>query len=100
MDAAGEWRLAPAFDLTYAPGPGGEHYLDIEGEGRRPTRAQVMSLGRKHGLDTKRAAAVIAEVSAAVADWPIRARNAGVSKGSMKMVQDALAKVMADFDTA
>jgi serine/threonine-protein kinase HipA len=97
MDAAGEWRLAPAFDLTYAPGPGGEHYLDIEGEGRRPTRAQVMSLGKKHGLDRKRAAAVIAEVSAAVADWPFQARNAGVSKGSVKMVQGALARVMADF---
>jgi serine/threonine-protein kinase HipA len=100
MDAAGEWRLAPAFDLTYAPGPGAEHYLDIEGEGRRPTRAQVMSLGKKHGLDKRRVAAVISEVSAAVADWPIRARNAGVSKGSMKMVSVALARVMADFRSA
>jgi serine/threonine-protein kinase HipA len=98
MGPAGEWRLAPAFDLTYAPGPGGEHYLDIEGEGRRPTRAQVMSLGKKHGLDKRHVAAVISEVSPAVADWPIRARNAGVSKVSMKMVQGALTRVMADFD--
>jgi serine/threonine-protein kinase HipA len=100
MGPAGEWRLAPAFDLTYAPGPGGEHYLDIEGERRRPTRTQVISLGKKHGLETRRVAAVIAEVSAAVADWPIRARNAGVSKGSTKMVRDALAKVTADFGSA
>ena len=100
MDSAGGWRLAPAFDLTYAPGLGGEHYLDIKGEGRRPTRAQVTSLGRRHGLDARRVTAVIEDVAAAVADWPIQARNAGVSKNSMKTVQEALARVFADFDAA
>ncbi len=34
MDSAGDWRLAPAYDLTYSPGPGGEHYMDIAGEGK------------------------------------------------------------------
>jgi serine/threonine-protein kinase HipA len=97
MDAAGEWRLAPAFDLTYAPGPGGEHYLDIEGEGRRPTRAQITSLGKKHGLDARSIRAVDEDVTAAVADWPIQAKTAGVSKDSTKMVRDALARVTADF---
>ncbi len=97
MDAAGEWRLAPAFDLTYAPGPGGEHYLDIEGEGRRPTRAQITSLGKTHGLDARSIRAVIEDVTAAVADWPIQAKRASVSKDSTKMVDAALARVMADF---
>jgi serine/threonine-protein kinase HipA len=97
MDPAGEWRLAPAFDLTYAPGPGGEHYLDIEGEGRRPTRAQITSLGKTHGLDARSIRAVIEDVTAAVADWPIQAKKAGVSKDSTKMVRAALARVMADF---
>jgi serine/threonine-protein kinase HipA len=100
MDTSGEWRLAPAFDLTYAPGPGGEHYLDIAGEGRRPTRAGVVSLGKKHGLDARRVNAVIEEVAAAVADWPVQARNAGVSKDSMKMVQQALDRVLADFNAS
>jgi serine/threonine-protein kinase HipA len=100
MGPMGEWRLAPAFDLTYAPGPGGEHYLDIEGEGRCPTRAQVTSLGKRHGLDGKRVTGIIEDVAAAVADWPIQAQNAGVSKDSSKMVQDALARVLADFDAA
>src|SRR5690606_19130851 len=34
MNKTGEWRLAPAYDLTYSRGPGGEHYLDVEGEGK------------------------------------------------------------------
>jgi serine/threonine-protein kinase HipA len=98
MGPAGEWRLAPSFDLTYAPGPGGEHYLDIEGEGRSPTRSQVTSLGKRHGIDAKRVTAVIEDVAAAVAEWQTQAKNAGVSKDSMKMVQEALARVFADFD--
>jgi serine/threonine-protein kinase HipA len=97
MDASGEWRLAPAFDLTYAPGPGGEHYLDIDGEGRRPTRAQITSLGKTHGLDARSIRAVIEDVTAAVADWRIQAKRASVSKDSTKMVDAALARVMADF---
>jgi serine/threonine-protein kinase HipA len=100
MGPAGEWRVAPAFDLTYAPGPGGEHYLDIEGEGRRPTRAQVTSLGIRHGIDAKRMTAVTEDVAAAVAEWPTQAKNAGVSKDSMKMVQDAHFRILADFDAA
>lgn len=97
MDPAGEWRLAPAFDLTYSPGPGGEHYLDIEGEGRRPTRAYVMSLGRKHGIDAKRVTAVIEDVVGAIAKWPVEAKKAGVSKASINMVQEAMDRVFADF---
>jgi serine/threonine-protein kinase HipA len=97
MGPSGEWRLAPAFDLTYAPGPGGEHYLDIEGEGRRPTQAQVTSLGRKHGLDAKR---VIEEVSAAVTGWKIHAKTAGVSGESTQTIQTALNQVSSDFRVA
>lgn len=100
MDPAGEWRLAPAFDLTYAPGPGGAHYLDVEGEGRRPTRAQVTSLGKRHGLDARRVAAMIEDAAAAVADWPVQARLAGVTKASTKIVREAHAQVWTDFDTA
>jgi len=100
MDAAGEWRLAPAFDLTYAPGPGGEHYLDIEGEGRHPTRAQVSSLGKRHGLDAKRVALVIEEVAGAIADWPNQAKSVGVTKGSAKIVREAHARVLSDFDAS
>lgn len=98
MDQTGDWRLAPAYDLTYAPGPGGEHYLDVEGEGRRPTRALVSKLGNRHGFDAKRVAASIDKVRAAVADWPKFAKLAGVSSVSTKMVRDAHVRVWADFE--
>ena len=98
MDAGGDWRLAPAYDLTHAPGPGGEHYLDIEGEGRDPTRAQVLRLGARHGLDAKTVAAMVEEVRAAVARWPAFGDAAGVTRGSAREIAAAHARVWAGFE--
>jgi serine/threonine-protein kinase HipA len=98
MDADGDWRLAPAYDLTYAPGPGGEHYLDIEGEGRNPTRAHVLRLGARHSLDAKAVGRVVEEVRAAVARWPAFGDAAGVTTASAKEIATALARVWAAFD--
>jgi len=98
MDARGAWRLAPAYDLTYAPGPGGEHYLDIEGEGRNPTRAHVLRLGARHSLDAKAVTAMVEEVRAAVARWTAFADGAGVTKASAKEISTAHARVWAAFD--
>ncbi|QJU56435.1 type II toxin-antitoxin system HipA family toxin [Sphingomonas sp. AP4-R1] len=79
QDAAGDWRLAPAYDLTFSNGPGGEHYLAVEGEGRAPNRAQVMTLGRRHGLSNRAIALIIDEVRAALSDWPQIAAEAGTT---------------------
>jgi serine/threonine-protein kinase HipA len=98
MDAGGDWRLAPAYDLTYAPGPGGEHYLDTEGEGRNPTRAHVLRLGARHSLDAKAVAVVVEEVRAAVARWPSFGGAAGVTKASAREIATAHERVWAAFD--
>ncbi|MES3027251.1 MAG: hypothetical protein V4820_05300 [Pseudomonadota bacterium] len=52
--------MAPAYDFTYSAVPGGEHYLDTEGEGRNPTRAQLQALGRRHDLLDRAIETVIA----------------------------------------
>lgn len=98
MDADGDWRLAPAYDLTYAPGPGGEHYLDIEGDGRNPTRGHVLRLGARHGLDAKTAAMIVEEVRAAVARWTAFGDASGVTKASARVIASAHARVRAAFD--
>ncbi len=97
MSPAGEWRLAPAYDLTFSPGPGGEHYLDIEGEGRRPTGDHVRALGRRHGLSERLMAEVVEAVRAAVADWPAIAETAGVTAASRNMISAAHESVRGYF---
>ena len=97
MDQRGAWSLSPAYDLTYAPGPGGEHYLDIEGEGRNVTSKHIESLGAKHGLSAKEVEEMVAEVDAAVADWRRFAGAAGVTTETTKLVADAHARVRGSF---
>lgn len=85
MDSDGDWRLAPAYDLTFSNGPGGEHYLAVEGEGRTPTRAQVMTLGRRHGLSDRKIVEVVDAVRDALADWPVIATELGVTASRVEI---------------
>jgi serine/threonine-protein kinase HipA len=96
MDADGEWRLAPAYDLTFSNGPGGEHYLAVEGEGRAPTRTQVVTLGRRHGLSDRTIAEIIDAVRHALADWPVIATELGVT-ASRAEIDGRLAHMAAVF---
>jgi serine/threonine-protein kinase HipA len=96
MDERGDWRLAPAFDLTFSNGPGGEHYMAVVGEGRSITREHVERLGKNHGIPAKRIAAVIADVRAALADWTYYARDTGVEQ-SLSLVSEGLDDIARQF---
>lgn len=96
MDDRGDWRLAPAFDLTFSNGPGGEHYMAVLGEGRTITREHVERLGKNHGIPAKRVTAAIDDVRAALADWSSHARDTGVGV-SMAMVSEGLDWVARQF---
>jgi len=97
MDDRGEWRLAPAFDLTYSNGPGGEHYMAVVGEGRTITRAHIEKLGKSHGFSVKTVAAIIDDIRTALADWPVHARETGVT-ASLPIVSEGLASIGEHFD--
>lgn len=47
MSPDGQWKLAPAYDVTYCEGPGGYHQMDIMGEALEITRKEVVSLGEQ-----------------------------------------------------
>jgi serine/threonine-protein kinase HipA len=99
MDEHGQWRLAPAYDLTYSAGPGGEHYLDVEGEGKNPTREHVRVLGRRHGLSDRLIESIIDEVFAAVADWAHFADETGVTRASRAEILAAHQAVAGRFSS-
>jgi serine/threonine-protein kinase HipA len=96
MNDRGDWRLAPAFDLTFSNGPGGEHYMAVLGEGRTITRAHVDRLAKNHGISARRVAGVIDDVRAALADWPSHARHVGVGV-SLAAVSEGLDSVAREF---
>lgn len=64
MNESGVWRPSPAYDLTFAPGPGGEHTMLVAGEGRAPGIEHLTALATR--VDVKHSAEIIHEVRAAV----------------------------------
>lgn len=96
MDEKGEWHLAPAFDLTFSHGPGGEHYMAVEGEGRAITRVHVEALGVRHGIAPKRIAAIVEKVRATVADWVRFASECGVT-ASLAEINSELSRTTGKF---
>jgi serine/threonine-protein kinase HipA len=76
MDETGAWRPSPAYDLTFAQGPGGEHTMLIAGEGRAPGASHLTALAAR--VDLKNSAEIIHEVRAAIRRFKRFANQAGV----------------------
>jgi len=47
-----QWKLSPAYDLTFAPGPGGYHHMDVMGEAKAITRKHMIELAASAGIST------------------------------------------------
>jgi serine/threonine-protein kinase HipA len=95
MTAEGGWELAPAYDLVFSPGPGGEHTMTIAGEGRAPARSHLLKLADLAGISNREAQAILDEVAAAVAHWREHARRAGVGAKTAKGIETAIKECLA-----
>jgi serine/threonine-protein kinase HipA len=84
LNARNEWIFAPAYDLVFSHGPGGEQSMLVMGEGRIPGTAQLEALGKQHGI--KNAPEILAKVKRAVASWRRYAERADVSRKSTKEI--------------
>jgi len=91
----GTWELAPAYDLVFSPGPGGEHTMTVDGEGRTPGRSHLLKLAGPAGLSSRDAQTILDEVASAAARWRAHARQAGVGRKATKTVGDAIEECLA-----
>jgi serine/threonine-protein kinase HipA len=98
MSATGEWRLAPAYDVTYSMGLGGEHTMMVAGAGPVPTRAHVDAVAEAASLESREVREVLERVQAAVAQWPVIAARHGVAPTSVRTIQRRLDTVQDQFD--
>ena len=77
-DCTGQWSLAPAYDLTFSDGPGGEHSTTVAGEGRAPAYSHIAELAEQYAVAEKELEKMFTEVASAVERWPAFAQTAGV----------------------
>lgn len=77
----GSWELAPAYDLTHAHNPGGEwtyqHLMSVNGKFNGMTRPDLLEEADRFGI--RRPLDLLADVRAALENWPKFAQEAGLS---------------------
>jgi serine/threonine-protein kinase HipA len=86
MNDSGRWSLSPAYDITFSEGPGGEHTLDVAGEGRSPSSGHILSVANSVGLSSSFAKEAIEIVREVVSRWPTYASDAGVSMHEIQQI--------------
>lgn len=96
MDSHGQWRVSPAYDLTFSWGPATEHATLIMGEGRHPTQHHLLKLAAVGGIAQSRACEIIDQVQASIQEWPIFAQSVGVSRSQMRRISSVLGGVRLD----
>jgi serine/threonine-protein kinase HipA len=95
MTDEGDRELAPAYDLEFTRGPGGEHTMTVAGEGRAPARRHLLQLAAPAGIAEREAESLLDAVAAAAARWRAHARQAGVSTKRTQEIEKAIRECLA-----
>ncbi len=87
MDKAGQWRLAPAFDMVYSYNPDGAwtgmHQMSINGKRGAFVVGDLLALAMSAGIKARLAKGIISEVTEAVSNWASFAAEADVAKNAV-----------------
>ena len=88
MDKAGNWKLSPAFDVTYSHNPAGkwtnQHQMSINGKRDHFNLNDLIALG--DSISISKPKEIIDEVLGAIDKWPEFAGVAGVHESTTKNI--------------
>jgi serine/threonine-protein kinase HipA len=94
MNKAGEWSLAPAFDMTYSYNPSGawtaHHQMTLNGKRDDFSLEDFRSCAKAASMKRGRAETILGEVHETVSRWPNYAEEAGVNPVQRDQIHDAL----------
>jgi len=92
LDENNQWKLSPAYALTFSYGPGEEHSTTYFGEGKNPGKEHLMKLASAHGI--KDATTIIEEIETVVMNFTEYAQKLGMSKSSITKIETILADIV------
>ncbi len=90
MDSTGQWRLAPAYDLTFSSGPRGHQSTMVMGEGQSPSSEHLIKLGKEANLTRAQINEIIEQTKTALDQWEVLAKNHGVSNANIRLIKARL----------
>lgn len=88
MNRKGEWRFAPAYDLTFSYSSHGHHSTMVAGESLSPGRKHLLELAEHFGV--VHPGEIIEQVRDTIAGWRFFAKDAGVSSSSRDRIDKVL----------
>lgn len=94
MDEQGEWKFAPAYDLTFSSSAHGMHSTTVAGEGKLPGEKQLIALAQEFGV--KHVNTIIKEVKLVCSNWIKYANEADVSKKSSQLIHQKIKELISN----
>lgn len=88
MDSKGRWSFAPVYDLTFSNSAYGFHSTMVAGESKNPGWKHLIELAKYFRI--KKPELILEEVQDAISCWGSIAKECGVSKSTIKMVEKSI----------
>jgi serine/threonine-protein kinase HipA len=93
MNRRGDWKLSPAFDISYAYDPKGywtsQHQMSINGKREGFGTLDLISLAKIAGIKNNRALEMLDRVITTMKSWPEVAENTGIPEDRIRKIQAA-----------
>ena len=93
MNEFGEWKLSPAYDLTFSNGPGGEQSTMVMGEGRNITVKHLVKLGLEAKISKELIDQIIEQTRSSLSNWNYLASEYGITKSNIELINCAITKM-------
>jgi serine/threonine-protein kinase HipA len=90
MDAQGNWRFSPAYDLTFSPNIYAFQTTSVGGKNKNISLEDFQRLAKHFNIENS--SQIWKDVNSVVQEWKHYAKQAGVSEVSIKRVFEALKK--------
>jgi len=90
MDANGNWKVAPAYDLTFSSSGHGMHSTMVSGESANPNKQHLMKLANYFKI--KNASTIIDQVQEVIYNWKDYAKQSNVSANSKNRIEKVIGR--------
>lgn len=90
MNETGEWKLSPAYDITFSSGPNGEQSTMVMGEGKNPTISHLVKLGIDAKLSKGLVESIIDQTRAALSKFTSLAKEFGIGKANASLISQRI----------
>lgn len=92
----GRWTLSPSFDITYAPGPYGEHATSFGGNGRCITRNALERMSTLMATHVERLEEIVRQTADAALGFAETALSLGAKRATVKEVKKQVESAVAE----